>query len=226
MKNFKFGYVARLLAGAGLASLGLGASLSHAAAAPAQPLVLVGSQVPDQILPGDSATYSVTISEKALGVIEDSRVCLNLPAGALASFSDPVQVKGEDGSPSKVMTLTITTQPSTPPGVYPFIVTRQNQGNGIQISATGTLVIGAHVSMISYNPPVILSIQMLPDRTAQILCSGTSGGTYWLQASTTLSPPAWSNIATNSADANNLLNFVDTQAPTFPMRFYRAAIAH
>lgn len=189
-----------------------------------EPLLTVGSQIPATITPGGTATFALTISVNALGLIEQSLIVSNLPPGTTASISDVATVHDGNHSASRTATLTITTSASTPSGTYVFTVLRRNQNGANQVNTTGTLVIGA-TAPGSALPPTILSIQMLPDHTAQIVCSGSTGGTYWLQATTCLCPPSWSTIATQSADAHGLLTFIDADTTLYPIRFYRAALA-
>jgi hypothetical protein len=67
------------------------------------------------------------------------------------------------------------------------------------------------------------SIKMLVDGSAQITCAGSPNQSYLVQATTSLSSPSWTTIATNTTGADGLFVFVDTDAPNFPARFYRAS---
>jgi len=44
-----------------------------------EPLLTVGSQIPATITPGGTATFALTISVNALGLIEQSLIVSNLP---------------------------------------------------------------------------------------------------------------------------------------------------
>jgi hypothetical protein len=52
---------------------------------------------------------------------------------------------------------------------------------------------------------------------------GVESVNYILQAATNLSPPVeWTNLGSYSSDFNGRVFLRDTDAPFFPMRFYRA----
>jgi hypothetical protein len=57
----------------------------------------------------------------------------------------------------------------------------------------------------------------------QIFGLGQSNHLYAIQAATNLVPPViWQPLGSNTADAAGLFQFIDTNAPAFPVRFYRA----
>ena len=63
------------------------------------------------------------------------------------------------------------------------------------------------------------SFSMLPDKTVSFILSGTSNTTCRIAASTDL--VNWVTLAT-LPDTNGSVQFIDTAAPSFPSRFYRA----
>jgi hypothetical protein len=72
--------------------------------------------------------------------------------------------------------------------------------------------------------PQITSIASNPTNGfAQIFGLGESNLVYGIEAATNLdSPVFWQRIGANNADVTGLFQFTDTNAPVFPMRFYRA----
>jgi hypothetical protein len=50
--------------------------------------------------------------------------------------------------------------------------------------------------------------------------AGAAGESFDFQASTNL--VNWQDLGTNTADSNGLVQFLDTNAPLFPNRFYLA----
>jgi hypothetical protein len=56
----------------------------------------------------------------------------------------------------------------------------------------------------------------------RLTCSGTAGGAYSIQATTNLVAPVWTTLVSTNADTNGLLSFVDQDAATYGLRFYRA----
>ncbi|HRT08034.1 MAG TPA: putative Ig domain-containing protein [Candidatus Paceibacterota bacterium] len=72
--------------------------------------------------------------------------------------------------------------------------------------------------------PAFLAAQRLPDGRLQLLATGSVAQSYVLWATPTLGPEAaWAVLATNTADANGSLSFVDVEAPNHARRFYRIA---
>jgi hypothetical protein len=71
-------------------------------------------------------------------------------------------------------------------------------------------------------PRTIVSLLPLPDGTRQIRFVGIAGRTYSIQATTDLASPVWQELATRPADANGLFDYLDTELPAPPQRFYRA----
>jgi hypothetical protein len=71
--------------------------------------------------------------------------------------------------------------------------------------------------------PTSSAIDLLSDHTARITSSGTAGATYLVQATSSLSTPAWTTISTNVVGTNGLSVFIDQNAPSYPTRFYRLA---
>jgi hypothetical protein len=67
------------------------------------------------------------------------------------------------------------------------------------------------------------SVQMLSDGCSKITCAGAPNQTYLVQATASLSSPAWTTIATNTTGPDGLFVFVDADAPNFPARFYRTS---
>jgi hypothetical protein len=70
-------------------------------------------------------------------------------------------------------------------------------------------------------PPNIDTISQLPDRNFRLTVSGSSNVSYYLQSSSTLSPPSWSSLVTNN-NPNGSFQYDDLTATNFAQRFYRA----
>jgi hypothetical protein len=72
-------------------------------------------------------------------------------------------------------------------------------------------------------PPTTQGIQIIGGNI-EVTFGGIPGETYWIEATQNLNPIiSWVPVATNLvADTNGLFKFVDTQARTLPMRFFRA----
>ena len=65
----------------------------------------------------------------------------------------------------------------------------------------------------------VTNIQKKSDGTVQLQFFGIPGQSYDFQATTNL--VSWNNLGSSPADTNGILEFLDTNAPLFPSRFYR-----
>jgi autotransporter-associated beta strand protein len=101
-----------------------------------------------------------------------------------------------------------------------------------------TLVIGEAQFQITYHggdgndvvltqlsaitPTEIADVQRLGNGSIQITATGLPNTAFTAQATDSLTPPVqWTNIGTATADAQGHLQFIDTDAPNHPIRFYR-----
>ena len=83
----------------------------------------------------------------------------------------------------------------------------------------------AHVSALCNSAPVISSIGRLSDGTMQLGGNAVPGETYILLASSSRTGgPGWAPVATNGADINGYVQFIDADTITYPQRFYRLAM--
>ena len=67
----------------------------------------------------------------------------------------------------------------------------------------------------------INGIQRMPDGTIQLGGQGAPGALYEVRANTNLNTTNWILIGTVTANLNGAFSFVDTNAPSLPMRFYK-----
>jgi len=104
-----------------------------------------------------------------------------------------------------------------PPGAL-----RTNGAVILQINYAGGT--GNDVVLTRVNPPSKLtSITAAPGGPAQLQGAGVSNLIYTIQAAANLNPVIqWSNVGTATASPSGVFTFTDTNAPLFPMRFYRA----
>lgn len=135
--------------------------------------ITVGTQSPNQIAPGDDATYTVTL--RSVGNDNACSVTLSvlgLPAGATATFiPNPLPVTETDGVKFDFSTLTISTNGTTLPGMYVFTVSGAN-GSGCQgtgpSSGNGTLLVAE--SEDNNTPPIITCLDPTADLGAKVGC--------------------------------------------------------
>jgi uncharacterized repeat protein (TIGR03803 family) len=73
-------------------------------------------------------------------------------------------------------------------------------------------------------PVIISGIAANSDNSVSLVFMGTPYLTYLVQATTDLTPPiSWETISTNLAGADGSWQFTDTNATSFPSRFYRSS---
>jgi hypothetical protein len=72
---------------------------------------------------------------------------------------------------------------------------------------------------LSSQQPLAIRMNMLPSKQVALTLTGPPGNTLVLQASTNLI--SWVNLQTNTPP----FSFTDTQAPNYPVRFYRKVLA-
>jgi hypothetical protein len=76
------------------------------------------------------------------------------------------------------------------------------------------------IALRTYPLPAWSSHVQATSTDFQARMAGVPTWNYRIEASTNLQD--WSRVATNQADAVGILLWIDTQAPLFPRRFYRA----
>jgi hypothetical protein len=116
--------------------------------------------------------------------------------------------------------LTLSSSTNAAQGQYGFTVTGLDQRSGNSASGDGTLVIGSNPNSAEVRPS--LSLQKLPDGSAQITCTGVPEYSYQLQATIDLASPSWITIAVGTADKTGRCVLADSQAGSCSQRFYRA----
>ncbi len=73
--------------------------------------------------------------------------------------------------------------------------------------------------------PQIGGVQMLGDGTIQITATGVPNAAYEVEATTSLTPPvSWTSLGSVNANGAGLIQFIDVDATSFPVRFYRFVV--
>jgi fibronectin-binding autotransporter adhesin len=94
--------------------------------------------------------------------------------------------------------------------------------NQLQITYVGGTGNDVVLFRPSAPPAVINSISVLTNGHAQIQATGLPNLTYGVEAATNLNPVIqWTDLGTAVADGSGEFSFTDTNAPAYPMRFYR-----
>ena len=110
-------------------------------------------------------------------------------------------------------------------GNVSFVMTLANPAGHANFTATATDANGntsAFSPCISLSPSQLTGFVALPDGTTQIQGIGLAYLTYTIQAASNLNPIIqWSELGVSTANGSGVFSFTDTNAPLFPMRFYR-----
>jgi len=70
-------------------------------------------------------------------------------------------------------------------------------------------------------PGYAISISLTEDGAAKVLFKGNPGTSYAIQASDDLGSAQWTTLGSREAGGDRRFEFMDTEAATRPMRFYR-----
>jgi hypothetical protein len=100
--------------------------------------------------------------------------------------------------------------------------------NGAQGTSTIAFLTQNNNVVWTFAPPVLpnqcaRSICLTDNGCAKVSCAGFPNQTYVIQATSSLSNPNWITIATNTAGADGLFSFVDSDTRDLAARFYRTA---
>jgi hypothetical protein len=100
------------------------------------------------------------------------------------------------------------------------------EGNAIAVDAAGNVYVagyetlaggGTEMVTIKYAPGPFLTMQ--PNGSLLLQAVGAGGEPFAFQASTDLQ--TWQDLGAKTADTNGAVQFLDTNAPLYPHRFYR-----
>jgi len=156
------------------------------------------------ILIGQTVNFTVTATDSDFPT---NSLLFSLGAGAPA---------GATINPNSGLFNWTVPGPSASTNVFTVIVT--DNGTPSMSSTQAFRIVGSTTA-----PPTTQGIQII-NGNIEVTFGGIPGQTYSIEAALNLNPIInWVPVATNLvADTNGLFKFVDTQARTLPMRFFRA----
>jgi alpha-tubulin suppressor-like RCC1 family protein len=185
------------IAGMSLANVISGSVAYHTLAigSPQAP-VITGQPVTQTAVAGDTATFTATATGFA-------------PLSYQWYFNDSI-ISGATATNCPITSVT-----TSDAGNYTVVVTN------LYGSATSSAAL-LTVLPLSAAIPTITSATPNADGTVSLGFAGLSNYTYRVEAATNLTQPVWEILSTNLADTNGLWNYTDTNAASYPQRFYRA----
>jgi fibronectin-binding autotransporter adhesin len=187
--------------------------------------------------PGGASPGILTASNVTLNSSVFLRIRLNGP-GAGAGY-DQLNVNGSVSLSNAILQVTL----GFTPAVGESFVLVNNDGSDAVNGTFGGLPEGAVLNVsgvpfrISYtagsgndvvltriSPPTAFdAISVLTNASTHLQATGALAGfSYFIQAATNLNPVIqWTNVGSVVPGSNGIVSFTDTNAPLFPMRFYR-----
>jgi autotransporter-associated beta strand protein len=213
-----------------------GGALSGAGAVGAVTFSSIGSS---SLSPGVSGPGVLTCGNLAL--YPSTFFLVDVNGAAPGSGYDQLQVNGVTALSNAVLSLSLGFTPALG-STFTLLYHEGNEpiaGTFAGLPQGALLTNGATIFRISYTggdgndvtltttlgapPSTLTSISSLPDGSKQLTGQGVSNLTYAVEAATNLSLPiSWTNIGPAAANASGVFQFSDTNAPSFPTRFYRA----
>ena len=168
--------------------------------------------------PGNVVIYKITAAVRAgSGLLEVALSTLGLPEGATVSFA-PSLLRFTGHEPTnQTAIMTVTCPEVTPTDTYPFTLTGDAQREAI----TFTNQVEQELYSLIVAPP-LLALDRLSEGGLRLRGKGTTGQTYTIETSPTLTNPVWTPAGSSTADGNGRFTFFTAQAPDAPVRFYRA----
>jgi len=168
--------------------------------------------------PGTVLLYKVTaVVREGSGLLEVALSTLGLPEGATVSFA-PSLLRFTGHEPTnQTAIMTVTCPEVTPTDTYPFTLTGDAQREAI----TFTNQVEQELYSLIVAPP-LLALDRLSEGGLRLRGKGTTGQTYTIETSPTLTNPVWTPAGSSTADGNGRFTFFTAQAPDAPVRFYRA----
>jgi hypothetical protein len=176
----------------------------------------LGTQSPDPINSGGTATYNITITKTNSGGMDLYLSTLNLPAGATASFT-PNPIAISKSATSGTGTLIISTTNTLAQGRYSFQVVANDGSSHNSMTNTAILDVGSPLG----SPVATVTLAQTPSGW-RFSFPTQPGHSYQVQATSDLSAPAWTTLCTTNCGTNYLLVFMDTDKTFYSCRFYRA----
>jgi len=171
------------------------------------------SSTPD----GKIIYYVTTVARGGSGLLQVVLTADGLPPGVTVTFSPAVLRFTGNQLVAQTATMTVSCPSLMPIDSYPFTITGTAQREAITI--TNQVYYSAQALAVR---PATLILDNLTNGALRIRGAGASGGTYQIEASSSLSNPGWTPLGSATADGNGRFTFFTSQTPDAPARFFRA----
>jgi hypothetical protein len=201
--------------------IGVALTLTTASASHAMPSFMslsIEPEWPATSSPGNVLLYKVSaVVREGPGLLEVSLSSLGLPDGATVKFSPSLLRFTGNQLSNQTAIMTVTCTQLTPLDSYPFTVT----GTALR----GAITMVNQVQPELYSPivaPPLLAIDRLSEGGLRLRGKGTTGRTYQIESTPTLTNPDWTPEGSSTADGNGRFTFCAAQPANASVRFYRA----
>ena len=227
-------YVVDDVAGDG-GNISYGWSLALTTVSPLNPtadLFITASVSTNQINVGSQLTYTLRVTNQGPATVTGVVVTNLLPAGAAlgtVTFSSGGTYTANAGA----VVCNLNNLAVGAGAVVTIVATPTVAGlatDAASVTASETDLNSANnfastsVTVVSITPARLSGVIHKPNGQFQFTLTGQTNLNYVIQASTNLTTGNWVAISTNTA-VNGTFQFVDTNAPGLPQRFYRAVLA-
>ena len=159
----------------------------------------------------DTLPPVITTQPQNKTVLAGSTTNFSVAVSGTSPFGYQWRFNGTNLSGAVTTNLTVTNALPANAGNYFVIVT--NIGGSVT-SAVATLT-------VTVPRPLISSFSAVAGPAFQIGGTGVVGQAYVFQATTNLTSPVWTSLATNMPNGSGIFQFQDTQFTNRPLRFYR-----
>jgi hypothetical protein len=168
--------------------------------------------------PGTVILYNVSaVLREGSGLLEVWLSSLGLPEGATVSFSPSVLRFTGHVPEVQTATMTVTCPEVLPTDTYPFTLS----GDARRETVTLTNQVQQELYSLIVGPPVLF-LDRMSGTNLRLRGQGTTGQTYRIESTPSLTQPDWTPLGSCTADGNGRFTFFTAQAADASMRFYRA----
>jgi hypothetical protein len=195
-----------------LASVGVSHAMSELLTISEEPVWPVSSN------PDGSIVYNITTAGRAgSGLLEVTLTAGNMPPGVTVTFAPSVLRFTGNEITNQPATMTVFCSGLIPLDCYPFTITGTAQRQTITIT---NQVLYSASAVANRLPTLMLDSQT--NSALRLRGLGSTGNSYKIEATSSLSKAVWTTLGSATADANGRFVFFPSLDPGSSVRFFRA----